>query len=94
MNKRDVIKKPIITEKGGVAQQFNQYTFAVDKRATKYEVREAVESYFSVKVSGVNTMRMAGKYKRVGKNQGKTPDWKKAIVTLAEGDRIDFLEGA
>jgi len=91
----DVIKKPLITEKGSLAQQMsNQYCFAVDKKATKHDVRNAIQDLFKVKVEGVRTMRVPGKYKRVGKNLGKTPDWKKAIVTLVEGDRIDFLEGA
>lgn len=91
----DVIKKPLITEKGSSSQQmYNQYFFAVDRSATKYDVRNAIQELFKVKVSDVRTMIMPGKYKRVGKTQGKTPDWKKAVVTLVEGERIDFLEGA
>jgi len=95
VNTFDVIKRPIVTEKSSAAQQENnQYCFAVDRRATKYDVREAVEKVFSVTVEGVRTCKVPGKYKRVGKTQGKTSAWKKAIVTLKEGDRIDFLEGA
>ena len=60
----------------------------------KYDVKNAIQDLFKVNVEAVRTMRVHGKYKRVGKNLGKTPDWKKAIVTLVEGDRIDFLEGA
>ena len=95
MNTFDVIKKPIVTEKSSAAQQeYNQYCFAVDRRATKYDVREAIQKVFSVTVTGVRTSKVPGKYKRVGKTQGKTSAWKKAVVTLKEGDRIDFLEGA
>jgi large subunit ribosomal protein L23 len=91
----DVIKKPLITEKGSMAQQlYNQYFFAVDRLATKYDIRNAVEELFKVKVSDVKTMLVPGKYKRVGKHVGKASDWKKAVVTLAEGQRIDFLESA
>ncbi len=91
----DVLKRPLITEKGSNAQaEFNQYAFAVDPRATKYDVRNAVEEIFNVKVEAVRTMSCSGKYRRVGRNVGKTASWKKAIVTLGEGDRIDLLEGA
>ncbi len=95
MNTFDVIKRPIVTEKSSMAQQNNnQYCFAVDRRATKYDVREAVEKVFQVKVTEVRTSKVPGKYKRVGRNLGKTSAWKKAVVTLKTGDRIDFLEGA
>lgn len=95
MRNFEVIKKPLITEKAASSQQAaNQYLFAVDRRATKHDVSNAVEEIFKVKVISIRTMVVPGKYKRVGKNMGKTSDWKKAIVTLKEGDRIDFLEGA
>lgn len=95
MRKIDVIKKPLITEKGARAQQMaNQYFFAVDYRASKIDVKNAIEDFFKVRVTAVRTMTVPGKYKRVGKNVGKTSDWKKAVVTLAEGNKIDFLEGA
>jgi len=91
----DVIKKPLVTEKSSLVQQeYNQYCFKVDRHATKYDVREAVQTVFKVKVTDVRTSKVPGKYKRVGKSTGKTSAWKKAIVTLKEGDRIDFLEGA
>ncbi|MFH0799866.1 MAG: 50S ribosomal protein L23 [Pseudomonadota bacterium] len=90
-----VIKKPLVTEKGTIAQQSaNQYCFAVDPRSTKQDVSNAVENIFKVKVQGVRTMNVGGKMKRVGKSAGRTSAWKKAIVTLKEGDRIEFLEGA
>ncbi len=89
-----VIQKPLVTEKGTLAQQQNQYCFAVDRRATKYDVANAVRTIFKVKVKSVRTMNVGGKLKRVGQTLGRTSDWKKAIVTLKEGDRIEHLEGA
>lgn len=95
MNTFSVIKRPIVTEKGTTAQQTsNQYMFEVDIRATKGEVKEAVSSIFKVKVENVRTVNMPSKLKRVGRNVGRTSAWKKAIVTLKQGDRIEFLEGA
>lgn len=95
MKTYDTIKKPLVTEKGTLAQQSsNQYFFAVDPRATKHDVRSAVETAFKVRIETVRTMNVPGKFKRVGKNVGRTSAWKKAIVTLREGDRIEFLEGA
>jgi large subunit ribosomal protein L23 len=95
VNTFDVIKKPIVTEKSSLAQQqHNQYCFRVDMHATKCEVRDAVERIFKVTVRDVRTAKVPGKYKRVGKSTGKTSSWKKAIVTIKEGDRIEFLEGA
>jgi large subunit ribosomal protein L23 len=95
MNTYKVIKKPLITEKGAIAQQeSNQYFFAVDTRATKHDICDAVEGIFKVKVEKIRTMRVRGKYRRVGKSMGRTSAWKKAIVTLGEGQRIEFLEGA
>ncbi len=90
-----VIKRPLVTEKGAAAQQTaNQYLFEVDCAATKRDVCDAVSSIFKVKVEKVRTVNMPSKFKRVGRNVGRTSAWKKAIVTLKEGDRIDFLEGA
>jgi large subunit ribosomal protein L23 len=89
-----VIKRPLITEKSSFAQaNANQYFFRVDPRATKNDVRNAVESIFKVSVREVRTMNVIGKRKRVGRNIGVTSNWKKAMVTLKEGDRIEFLEG-
>lgn len=89
-----VIKRPLVTEKGsGLQQVVNQYLFAVDPKATKHDVRAAVEAIFKVHVVDVNTMNTHSKLRRVGKTSGLLPAWKKAIVTLKEGDRIEFLEG-
>lgn len=90
----EVIKKPRLTEKGmGLQEANNQVVVKVDPQANKIEIKQAVEKLFNVKVTQVRTANMHGKKKRVGKHAGRTADWKKAIVTLAEGDKIDFLEG-
>lgn len=90
----DIIKYPIITEKSNFQKsEMNQLTFCVDRRANKIEIKGAVEKLFKVKVVDVRTSNMKGKTKRVGRNIGKRPDWKKAIVTLRQGDHIDFFEG-
>ena len=95
MNATDVIKGPIITEKGTLVNEIgNQVVFRVDRRANKVEIRQAVERLFKVKVEKVRTSRVLGKVRRVGKTMGRKSDWKKAYVTLAEGGRIDFFEGA
>ena len=78
----DIIIKPIITEKGNVEMQAGKYTFEVNKKATKVDVKRAVEKLFNVKVLKVNTINVSGKEKRVGRNIGKTADWKKAIVSI------------
>lgn len=78
----EIIKAPIVTEKSNYDIQEGKYTFKVDKRATKVEISKAVEKLFGVKVLKVNTMNVNGKKKRVGYHQGKTSDWKKAIVTI------------
>ena len=86
-----VIKGPVITEKASRAtEEGNKYGFMVDRRANKIEIKKAVEEAFSVTVTKVNTMIMRGKLKRVRWQPGRTPDWKKAIVTLKEGDSIDY----
>lgn len=91
---RQVIKRPIITEKGTkVRDNFNQYVFEVYPRVNKIEIRKAVESLFNVKVTEVRTIKVLGKIVRVGRNRGKRPDWKKAIVSLAKGNKIEFYEG-
>ena len=90
----DIIKYPIITEKSNYQKsEMNQLTFCVDRRANKIEIKGAVEKLFKVKVTEVRTSNIKGKVKRVGRNTGKRPDWKKAIVTLRPGDHIDFFEG-
>src|SRR5207247_6472233 len=95
VNPGDVVQGPIITEKGTlVNEQGNQVVFRVHPHANKVEIRHAIESLFRVKVDKVRTSRQLGKIRRVGRHQGRRPDWKKAYVTLAEGSRIDFFEGA
>ncbi|MBN1282410.1 MAG: 50S ribosomal protein L23 [Proteobacteria bacterium] len=94
MNMFEVIKRPLVTEKSTMAQEDNKYTFDVSLKATKADIRRAVEGVFKVTVEEVRTISMPAKYKRVGKNMGKLSPWKKAIVRLKEGDRIEFMEGA
>lgn len=94
MNLHDVIKRPIVTEKSAIARdEANIATFRVDPEATKHEIRRAVEELFEVKVERVRTMNQPGKKKRVGKNVGRKPAWKKAIVELADGHTIEYFEG-
>lgn len=90
---RNIVIAPIITEKSSeqVAKD-NSYSFKVSVNANKIEIAKAIEHIFAVKVLAVNTIRMTGKPKRLGKYSGKRPDWKKAIVTLREGDRIADFE--
>lgn len=93
-NIHNVIKKPCLTEKGmGLQESNNQIVVKVDTRANKLEIKEAVEKMFKVRVDKVRTANMHRKQKRVGKHTGYTSNWKKAFVTLAEGHKIDFLEG-
>lgn len=92
-NLRDVLIRPLITEKTNIGMQDNKYTFVVPLNATKVAIRQAVETIFKVKVVDVNTIRVMGKIKRMGKHSGKRPDIKKAIVKIAPGQRIEFFEG-
>ena len=90
-----IIRRPLITEKSTHQKDENhQYAFEVHGDANKVEIQSAVERLFKVKVLQVRTCNVLGKVKRLGRRYGKRPDWKKAIVTLKEGDRIDFFEGA
>jgi large subunit ribosomal protein L23 len=90
-----IIRRPLVTEKSTQQKEANrQYAFEVDRDANKIEIQSAIERLFKVKVLQVRTCNILGKVKRLGKRYGKRPDWKKAIVTLKEGDRIDFFEGA
>jgi large subunit ribosomal protein L23 len=90
-----VIRKPLVTEKSTQQKETtNQYAFEVDRKANKIEIESAIERLFKVKVVGIRTSNVLGKMKRMGRKYGKRPDWKKAIITLKEGDRIDFFEGA
>ncbi|GAQ24692.1 MULTISPECIES: 50S ribosomal protein L23 [Tepidanaerobacter] len=89
----DIIIKPLITEKTMDMQQQKKYTFVVDKRSNKTEIKNALESIFGVEVAKVNTVNMRGKMKRMGRFEGKRPDWKKAIVTLTDKSKtIEFFE--
>jgi large subunit ribosomal protein L23 len=89
-----VVVRPVITEKSNLQKEgHNQITFEVSRQANKIEIKKAVERLFKVQVMEVNTMNVRGKVKRLGRNIGKRPNWKKAIVTLKEGERIDFFEG-
>ncbi len=91
---QDIILKPIITEKSMAGISLKKYTFKVAKDANKIEIAKAVEELFNVTVSKVNTMNCHGRLKRMGRNEGYTPDWKKAIVTLSEDSKgIEFFEG-
>jgi large subunit ribosomal protein L23 len=95
MTATEVVLGPVITEKGTLVGELgNQVVFRVHRQANKVEIRQAVESLFKVKVDKVRTSRQLGKVRRVGKHLGRRPAWKKAYVTLAEGNRIDFFEGA
>jgi large subunit ribosomal protein L23 len=89
----DLLLKPVVTEKSTMGVEHNQVTFRVAIDATKPEIKEAVESVFGVKVNAVNTIRQQGKIKRFRGVAGKRPDYKKAIVTLAEGQTIDITTG-
>lgn len=90
MNSFDIIKTVRVTEKGTrQADKYNQYTVVADPRANKTQIRQAVQELFKVKVTGVNTMAVRGKVRRQRTaSAGKAPNWKKAIVTLKEGDKI------
>jgi large subunit ribosomal protein L23 len=94
VNVHEIIRKPLVTEKTNIArEEGNLVTLAVDPRANKHEIRRAVEELFSVNVLEVRTMRMPRKTRRVGKFSGRKPEWKKALVRLAEGQTIEFFEG-
>ncbi|MCL2053458.1 MAG: 50S ribosomal protein L23 [Oscillospiraceae bacterium] len=91
---QDIIVKPIVTEKSMGLLADNKYTFRVAKSAGKIEIAKAVEELFNVDVARVNTMHVRGRRKRMGKYEGVTPSWKKAIVTLADGSKtIEFFDG-
>ncbi|MCB0076754.1 MAG: 50S ribosomal protein L23 [Anaerolineales bacterium] len=94
MNNYQVILRPVVTEKSmDQAEWDNQYTFEVALRANKRQIKEAVEALFDVEVTNVRTMVMKGKTRRWGRNFYSKSDWKKAVVTLAEGDSIVEFEG-
>ena len=90
----DIIKSPLITEKTTIQKEdSNQVSFKVSRKANRVEIKRAIENIFNVKVAGVRTMQVKGKTKQRGRIIGKRKDWKKAIVTLMQGERIDFFEG-
>ncbi|CAB1073064.1 50S ribosomal protein L23 [Alkalispirochaeta odontotermitis] len=94
MMNHEIIKRPLITEKTSIQKEmFNKVTFEVDRRANRIEIKKAIETVFNVRVAGVQTMQVTGKTKQRGRITGKRRDWKKAIVTLMPGERIDFFEG-
>ena len=94
MRVHDVIRKPIVTEKSNIGrEEQNLVTFAVDPRANKHQIRRAIEDLFDVNVLEVRTLRMPRKTRRLGKFVGQRPEWKKAMVRLAEGQSIEFFEG-
>lgn len=86
-----VIKHPLITEKGAGLNPQNKYLFSVDIKANKPEIKKAIEEIYKVKVAKVNTMKVCGKKRRVRFQEGRTSNWKKAVVTLAEGEKIEFV---
>lgn len=94
MKPDQIIYRPVVTEKSTLARELgNEVVFAVDPRATKHEIRRAVESMFDVRVEHVRTSQMPRKKRRVGRYQGFRPRWKKATVRLAAGQSIEFFEG-
>ena len=93
MEARSLIKRPIVTEKTTRLMEQNKYFFMVDPKANKTQIKNAVEEIFKVKVKSVNTLNLLGKVKRMGRYEGRRPSWKRAIVTLEKGNRIEFFEG-
>jgi large subunit ribosomal protein L23 len=94
MISHETVIRPLITEKTGIQKELNnQLTFEVDRRANRIEIKQAIESIFNVRVAAVKTMQVTGKTKQRGRINGKRRDWKKAIVKLMPGERIEFFEG-
>lgn len=89
----DVIERPLVTEKGSYLLAENKYAFRVARGANKIQIKQAVEKAFDVQVLAVNVMNVRGKQRRWGRGQTLAPVWKKAIVTLAPGDKIELFEG-
>ncbi len=93
-NPHDIIIKPLVTEQSMDGMAERKYAFKVDRNANKTEIKKAIEKIFDVKVEKTNTLNMTGKVKRMGKNEGKRANWKKAIITLSEDSKeIEFFEG-
>ena len=93
MHLYEVLRRPLITEKDTILQTQGKYVFEVAKDANKNLVKQAVEKAFNVKVTAVNLMTVPGKERRIGKRLVLTPSWKKAVVTLRPGDKMEFFEG-
>ena len=93
MDPHRIVRRAVVTEKGTASKAQNKYVFEVDRRAGKIEIKRAIEALFGVTVVAVHAMNVPGKPKRVGRFQGRTSDWKKAIATLKEGQTIEFFEG-
>ena len=93
MHLYEVLRHPLITEKGGGLQLQNKYAFEVAAGANKLQIKQAVEKAFGVTVTAVNVMTVPGKMRRMGRRQVLTPSWKKAIVTIKPGDKIEIFEG-
>jgi large subunit ribosomal protein L23 len=91
-NPHEVLLKPIVTEKTTDLMQENKYTFKVEPKANKIEIKKAIELIFNVDVIDVRTMNVSGKFKRQGRSVGYTSDWKKAVVTLKQGQRLPIFE--
>ncbi|MFC1901913.1 50S ribosomal protein L23 [Chloroflexota bacterium] len=93
MHLYEVLRRPLITEKNTDLQTQDKYVFEIAGKANKLQVKRAVEQAFKVRVTGVNVLTVPGKTRRVGRRQVLTRSWKKAIVTLQSGDKIEFFEG-
>jgi large subunit ribosomal protein L23 len=93
MNLYEILRRPLITEKNATLQAVGKYAFEVAGVANKVQIKQAVEKAFNVKVTAVNVMTMPGKERRVGRRKILTPSWKKAIVTLEPGEKIELFEG-
>lgn len=88
-----ILRRPVITEKSTSLQERGKYTFEVKKKVNKWQVKQAVEKAFKVKVLDINLITVPGKTRRVGRRQVKTPSWRKALVKLEAGQKIEFFEG-
>jgi large subunit ribosomal protein L23 len=94
VNRFEIIKRPLDTEKlDRMRDRENKFAFEIDMKANKTEVKQAIEQLFKVKVLDVKTAIVRGKFRRLGRTQGQRPNWKKAVVTLKEGDAIQLFEG-
>jgi len=93
MHSYEVLRRPVITEKNTMLVEQNKYTFEVSRDANKPQIKEAVEKAFKVKVASVNVMHVPGKMRRAGRQRGMTSSWKKAVITLEPGNKIELFEG-